>query len=214
MKKFAVKNISIEWRFKLKDQIRENFSNRQWADLTQKIVDTSIKRLIDKGLSPVAGQRMFQKYKNPEKYPGDLKSQNKPNLRLSGSMLSNYQAKATSEQMAITLGIHQDVNEEDRIKAKANNEGTETRLSKLAREDLKNRKKNPIDYSQMTAEQRKKEKRLQRGLKQASKNLLKGIVARRFVPLSGETYTRQILLEIRKAFAYCLKQALQRGRNK
>lgn len=203
MKKFQSKNITIEWRFKLKDKIRENFSNRQWADLTQKIVDTSIKRLIDKGLSPVQSQRMYQKYKNPEKYPGDLKSPNKPNLRLSGSMLSNYQAKATGEQMAISLGIHQDVNEEDRIKAKANNEGTETSASKAARQYLKLLKKKSSG-----------DNKLRKAVKKSLRAEFKGIVARRFVPLAGETFTRQILLEIRKAFAYCLKQALQRGRNK
>jgi hypothetical protein len=146
---------------------------------------------------------MYQKYKNPEKYPGDLKSSNKPNLRLSGSMLSNYQAKATGDQMAISLGIHQDVNEEDRIKAKANNEGTETSASKAARQYLKLLKKKSSG-----------DNKLRKAVKESLRAEFKGIVARRFVPLAGETFTRQILLEIRKAFAYCLKQALQRGRNK
>jgi hypothetical protein len=203
MKKNIGKNISIEWKFKLKDQIKNNFSNRQWADLTQQIINNKILRLIDKGLSPVEGQRMFQKYKNPEKYPGDLKSQNKPNLALTGSMLSNYDARPTGQEMTISLGIHRDTNELDRIKAKANNEGTETSSSKAARQYLK-----------LLKNKSSGDNKLRKAVKENLRSQFKGIVARRFVPIAGETYTRQILLEIRKAFAYCLKQALQRGRNK
>lgn len=214
MKKATYGNITIEWRFKLKEQVRDNFSNRQWADLTQKIVDGSIKRLIDKGLSPVSGQRMFQKYKNPEKYPGDLKSQNKPNLRLTGSLLSNYSARASTDPLSITMGVHSDAPELDLIKAKANNEGTETAESIQARKVLKAFKRYSKDYSDMSRQQMLEERRRVSRIKKGARAALKGIVARRFVPLRNETYTRQILLEIRKAFAYCLKQALERGRNK
>lgn len=202
MKKMKVgDNITIEWRGSLKQQVRENFSNRQWADLTQRIIEDKIKKLIDKGLSPVAGERMFQKYKDPKKYPGDLKSPNKPNLRLSGDMLSNYQARATNDPMTITLGIHSDAPELERIKAKANNEGTETSASQAARK-----------YLAMARRRGSTENRMSRSRKEALRAQFAGIVARRFVPLKGETYTRQILLEIRKAFAYCLKQALDKGR--
>lgn len=203
MKKASVGRVSIEWRFKLKEQVRNNFSNRQWADLTQKIVDGSIKRLIDKGLSPVAGQRMFQKYKNPEKYPGDLKSPNKPNLRLTGSLLSNYTARASTDALEITMGIHSDAPELDLIKAKANNEGTESSASRGARSYLKLLKGRSSGSN-----------KTRKAVKESLRAQFSGIVARRFVPLKNETYTRQILLEIRKAFAYCLKQALERGRNK
>lgn len=206
MKKFETKNISIQWKFKLNEQIKEDFSNRQWAELAQKVVDTQIKRLLDKGLSPVAGFRMFQKYKNPEKYPGDLKSQNKPNLHLSGSMLSNYQAREGRDPLTIDMGIFSDAPEIDRIKAKANNEGTETAQSRGARNYLKVLKENaPAAMSSA-------QKRDMRRKKEFLRSKFQGIVARRFIPIGNETYTRQILLELRKAFSYCLKQALQKGR--
>ena len=217
MKKFQSKNITIEWRFKLKDKIRENFSNRQWADLTQHVVNHKILDLVQKGLSPVARARKLKKYS--DSYIAQIKGQIKfftnketggvffvkpegqvkidketgalytpisrfgkvqrekfeqglgygknvtpVNLTLTGSMLSNYDSRPGNSQMEITLGIHKDAPELDRIKAKAHNEGTDK------------------------------------------------IPARKFIPTARESYTKEIMLEISKLFSYCLDQALKRGR--
>jgi len=194
-KKFTFKNISVEWKYDFDKKIRENFSNRQFSDQLNKIIETNIKTKIDKGVSPVHGVRNFEKYKDPKKYPGDQKQSNKPNLKLTGEMLYNYVAHEGDEIMTATVGIHRkDASPEVMVRAKANNEGTQSGKSKAVKEIAKNTK--------------------DKKLKSSLKSLVKGIPARPFVPQNNQTFTRDIILEIRKAFAYCLNQAINRGKNK
>lgn len=201
MKTFKGKNISIEWRFNFDQKVKNNFSNRQFATLLEDIINRNVLRKIDKGLSPVDGVRMFKKYKDPKSYPGDLKQSNKPNLTLTGNMLSNYVAKQGEEQMTATMGIHSDAPEIEKVKAVAHNYGTQGNTTNAA---LK--KKNIFKNT--------KNKSLRRAAKKAVADAQKGIPARPFVPKKGEIFTRDIMLEIRKAFAYCLNQAINRGKNK
>lgn len=190
-KKYVGKNVSVEWKFDLSKTLRENFSNRQWAKLSEEVVKNMILEKIDKGLSPVNGERMFQKYKDPKRYPGNKKSSNKPNLRLSGDMLGTYTTKAGNENMSISFGIF---DSEQKIKAKANNEGTQGAKSALSNKIARN----------------SRDRKLQR----VAKSIAKGIPSRPFIPLKGQNFTRDIVLEIRKLFAYCLNQAINRGKNK
>lgn len=190
-KKFTSKNVSVEWKYDLKKDLQENFSNRQWAHLSQYVIDQNILRKIDNGISPVQGERNFAKYKDKEKYPADKKPSNKPNLTLTGNMLSHYEARETNETMTITVGIHKDAPKEDLVKAIANNEGTQGKAAYNIARNTKNRK-------------------LKRDIQQASK----GIPARPFIPIKDQSFTKDIILEIRKAFAYCLQQALNKRGNK
>lgn len=190
-KKYDGKNVSVEWKFDLNKTLRENFSNRQWSDLVNKIVVDKIKPLIASGLSPVEGERMFQKYKNPEKYPGKLKASNKPNLKLSGEMLYNYVAKPGDEDMTVTIGIHKDSGEDVLTRAKANNEGTQGSAQTKIASSTKDRK-----------------------LKAQIKAASKGIPARPFIPVKGKSYTRAIVLEIRKALGIVLSNAIKKGKQK
>lgn len=117
----------VVWNFDFKKILKQEFSSRQWANKVQEVVDQDIKGSISKGVSPVIKKRLFQKYKNPKKYPAHLKPSNKPNLYLTGEMLSFYKAKPVENEQAITVGIHSsDASEKVMIKAKANNEGTDT----------------------------------------------------------------------------------------
>lgn len=122
---FESKHLSMNWSYDLKKKIAENFSNRQLASEIDETIIPMIKESIARGLSPVAGKRMFDKYKNPKKYPADLKQSNKPNLYLSGDMLSAYKTKASKEPNSVSVGIHNDEDQDIRIRAKANNNGTE-----------------------------------------------------------------------------------------
>lgn len=124
-KSFQTKNLSFEWSFDLKKKIAENFSNRQLALKVNEVIVPMIKDSIARGLSPVAGKRMLDKYKDPKKYPAKLKQSNKPNLYLSGDMLAEYKAKDGKENLSVTIGIHEDVSPEIKIRAIANNNGTE-----------------------------------------------------------------------------------------
>jgi hypothetical protein len=216
---FSSKTLQVTWAYDLKEIIQKNFSNRQWAKLTQYVVDQQILTLIDNGVSPVARNRKLKPYS--ESYKAVIKGQMKfftnketggvffikpegkvrkdratgalftpltkegkvqrqsfekglgvgkaispPNLTVTGTMLSHYDARPGENTFEITLGIHKDAPELERLKAKANNEGTDK------------------------------------------------IPARRFVPLAGESYTRKITLEIKKLFAYCLEQAINRSKNR
>lgn len=124
-KSFVSKNISVEWTWNLKEKVAKEFSNRQLQEVVQSTIIPMIKDRISKGLSPVEGKRMFDKYKDPKKYPAKMKQSNKPNLYLSGDMLAEYKTKAHNEPMVISVGIHNDVDKEIKIRAKANNDGTE-----------------------------------------------------------------------------------------
>ncbi len=197
----ADSKITVKWNFKFKQKILDNFSNRQFADLVNSIINNNVLRKVDKGLSPVNGVRMFAKYKDPKKYPGDLKSSNKPNLTLTGNMLSNYEARPTDESMTISVGIHEDAPTIEQVKAKAHNGGTmgdvaQAKRHKKAIYKIKNNKK-----ARKVARER-------------LENAKKGIPARPFIPTNGKTFTFDIMLEIRKAFAYCMRQAIKRGKNK
>lgn len=197
----ASSKITVKWNFKFKEKIKDNFSNRQFADMVNSIINNNVLRKIDNGLSPVDKVRMLAKYKDPKNYPGDLKQSNKPNLTLTGNMLSNYEARPTEEDMTISVGIHDDAPEIERIKANAHNYGTQGNL-KAAKQAKKN------------VFARTKNRQLRRMARKTVEKSAKGIPARPFIPTKGRTFTRDIILEIRKAFAYCLKQAIQRGKNK
>lgn len=188
-KKYTSKNIDVTWAFDLKKKLRDNFSNKEWANLTNYVVDQMILKKIDKGLSPVNGERMFQKYKNPKIYPGDQKQNNKPNLTLTGKMLSYYESRPTNNEMQITIGIHKDAPKEQLTKAVANNQGTQGSLVNQISKQTKDKK-----------------------LKSKVKAAAKGIPARPFIPLKGQTFTRDIVLEVRKLFAYCLDKAIKKGK--
>lgn len=49
-----------------------------------------VKKFILRGISPVVGERRYQAYKNPDKYPGGRKPNRPVNLRLSGDMLDAF----------------------------------------------------------------------------------------------------------------------------
>jgi hypothetical protein len=56
-------------------------------------VIAAMKDLIAKGTSPIAGNGKFPAYKNPKRYPGDLKPKTPVNLELTGKFLKALRAK-------------------------------------------------------------------------------------------------------------------------
>lgn len=96
--------------------------------LTREVLPT-----IDKGLSPVSKQRAFAKYKDPKKYPGKLKQNNKPNLTLTGEMLSYYEARVDkNDPLNATMGIHSDAPERDKMLANVHGKGTRKDIPRRA----------------------------------------------------------------------------------
>jgi len=225
LKKFTSKNLDVKWAYDLKKTLQDNFSNRQWAKLSQYVVDQEILKNLDKGNSPVEGARRLTNYS--ESYTSQIKGKlgrenNKSvrpvNLALTGSMLSNYDARAGKNEFEITLGIHSDAPELDKIKAEVHNTGTESGDSSMARKNLKavqerNKKARKI-IKNLTGKRKKAGKALLAGREKEQQDLIKGTPRRPFVPLAGESYTRKITLEIRKLFAYCLDQAIKRSKNR
>lgn len=51
------------------------------------LVIAEMKSFITRGVSPVKGERRFEGYRDPKKYPGDRKSKRPVNMTLTGSML-------------------------------------------------------------------------------------------------------------------------------
>ena len=193
VKRFRDKLISVEWKYNFNDEVKQNFSNKEWAEKVQHVVSQVILPKIDKGVSPVHGERTFQKYKNPKQYPGDRKQNNKPNLTLTGEMLSHYTAEPTNKLMEIKVGMPDNLPKKEVVKVKANNEGTQSRVVNAVTRRTENRK-------------------LKARIKQASK----GIPARPFIPLESkkQTFTKDIILAIRNYFAYALEKAIKKGEKK
>ena len=178
----------------LKDAVKKNFDTKRFAQLAQRTITDKVIQSMSRGISPVQGQRNFEKYRNPKKYPGDLKASNKPNLRLSGKLWSAYKSKVAG-LMSISLGIHSDVPEDVKVYATANNEGTMNSKQSSARDK----------FSKARGTKKNRKKILNK--------ILKGsIPARRFVPIKGESYKTDIVLELRKHLAGLLMQATKRRR--
>lgn len=82
MSKTKVKTDFSETRSKVKLATSPQ-TVRRVADL----LDKEVKGLISKGLSPVFGEQRFIGYKDPAKYPGDLKPKRPVNLEVTGDFL-------------------------------------------------------------------------------------------------------------------------------
>lgn len=104
---FNSKNVNITFLNRFSNLFQSS-SARELQNELNTIIQTQILPTIDKGLSPVKGQRAFKKYKDPKKYPGDLKPSNKPNLNLTGKMLSDYKAYAQTRnnKLEASMGVH------------------------------------------------------------------------------------------------------------
>lgn len=71
----------------LNSVLKEMNSPRSQGEVA-KVVIAEIKTSLTAGVSPVRGIRRFTRYKNPDNYPGDQKSNLPVNLNLSGDMLA------------------------------------------------------------------------------------------------------------------------------
>lgn len=161
------RTLDLEFNIDWSRDVDAKINNDRLRDELQQVIDKNILPTIDRGLSPVKGWRMFRKYKDKDRYPGDLKQSNKPNLFLSGDMLSWYDAtRVPGPGREFYMGINPSAPREILVRAKANNEGTEGTGG--------------------------------------------GIAARRFVPIDGESFTSEIVLAIRAAFAKVISEVLKK----
>lgn len=98
------------------DDVLKGTSKRELQNKLNAVIQESILPTIEKGLSPVAGQRVLARYsegyKNAIKsgrYSKYNKNPTPATLKLSGDMLKNYKAKYhNSEPNTATIGIHED----------------------------------------------------------------------------------------------------------
>lgn len=118
------KGVTFELKLSPKSIIDQHADKNMLQRLIQYEIDQKVLPTIDKGISPVKSKRSFAKYKDKNKYPAKKKQSNKPNLTLTGEMLSWYEAKIDREEFAITVGIHKDAPKEVMTKAVANQFGT------------------------------------------------------------------------------------------
>lgn len=92
------------------------------AKRLKRVVETVILPTIAKGNSPIRGERNFPKYKDKDKYPAQQKPSNKPNLYLSGIMLSFYTAFVVSKRET-RIGIDKAAPQDVKDRATGNNLG-------------------------------------------------------------------------------------------
>lgn len=86
--------------------------------LIGELITDQMRASLEAGISPVKGVRRFEKYKNPKKYPGKLKSKLPVNLKLEGDM---YNALTYwSSRGRLVIGFK---DKDEAEKAKAHNEG-------------------------------------------------------------------------------------------
>lgn len=125
---FQDKGVKITWYNKLPELLK-SASSRELQNQLQEVVDKQILPLIDKGLSPVQGARTLAKYADKKKYPGKKKQSNKPNLKLTGEMLSQYKAKGYGRggSLSGTMGIHSDASQRARLLAGVHNYGVQSK---------------------------------------------------------------------------------------
>lgn len=99
--------------------IKSELESRRIKQVVANQVIEDIKDSVSKGISPVRGNRRFPRYKDPSKYPRDLKPQRPVNLELSGDMLNTLKFKALSGT-SLSVGI---MDREQAKKANAHQKG-------------------------------------------------------------------------------------------
>lgn len=82
----------------------DSFMDKKTAQALGETVDTAVQDLLSKGLSPVRGERRLEKYKNEDRYPGNLKPKRPVNLYLSGEMRSWLKHKQ-KDRLTVTYGF-------------------------------------------------------------------------------------------------------------
>lgn len=75
--------------FDILEELGQLNDGRMQDDVGRVVIDKA-KNRISRGLSPVKGEPAFEKYANPEKYPGKRKAKSPVNLNLSGKMLKDF----------------------------------------------------------------------------------------------------------------------------
>lgn len=127
--------INVKMKFDFKDLMRfkkkliKDFVDDALVKEVQKeVVDGTIKKFMNRGISPVKGFGRFGEYVNPANYPGKKGKRLKPsrpvNLNLTGEMQDQMESRKVSST-EISVGIHDDASEFVKTKAVANNLGTE-----------------------------------------------------------------------------------------
>jgi hypothetical protein len=118
-RRIETKDAIIEYNITL-DDVLNNTSKRTLQQELTKVIDSQILPTLEKGLSPVAGERVLKRYS--EGYKNSIKSgrysqygknPSPATLKLSGNMLSFYTAKTDdSKPNTATIGIHKDADKE------------------------------------------------------------------------------------------------------
>lgn len=108
-------------KFQILDLI-DNFVDKATVREIGETIVTEAKENISQGLSPVRGYGRFEKYKNPKKYPGELKNQRPVNLELTGEMMDAYDYREGKKDV-VNVGVYG--SSFAREKARYHQEGTD-----------------------------------------------------------------------------------------
>jgi predicted AlkP superfamily phosphohydrolase/phosphomutase len=104
----------------IKLNLKKKLEEKKVKEKIAELIISQVKEHIARGVSPVRGQRRFERYKNPDKYPGDRKTKRPVNLEMTGEMLNALDWQ-DSEGTTVTIGFF---DPEQSEKAKYHNDGT------------------------------------------------------------------------------------------
>lgn len=122
-RKIETKDAVIEYNITL-DDVLKNTSKRTLQQKLTEVINNEILPTLEKGLSPVAGERVLKRYsegyKNSIKsgrYSEHSKNPSPATLKLSGKMLGYYQAKVDkTKPNTATMGIHKNIDDKKVLK--------------------------------------------------------------------------------------------------
>ena len=111
--------MTVKVNINIDKKIRGALEQKRTKERVGNQVINDMKASLAKGISPVRGERRFPAYKDPKRYPRDLKPRRPVNLYLSGDMLAALKFKPLSGT-GVSIGI---TDREQARKAKAHQTG-------------------------------------------------------------------------------------------
>jgi hypothetical protein len=96
--------VTVKSRFAITSLIGPEFNAAFHKELGDAIV-SEIQNDLDKGNSPVRGERRLEQYKDTKKYPGGRKPNRPVNLSLTGEMRRYIRSEVVSGRAAVRVGL-------------------------------------------------------------------------------------------------------------
>jgi len=187
----------------------KQLSSKKVKEEVGELVVMQMKEFIAAGVSPVRGYGRFEAYKDPDNYPGKLKSKRPVNLTLSGDMLKALTYRTNSkDKYGVRIGWFPGLfgGRKEADKAATHNEGTSTAGSAKAFRRRQIRKLVGRNMSQSAFD-----KKITKINKETARFDKGGIPQRKMLPTGkGETFNITIIRSIRYLYSFIIADILKK----